>query len=184
MASEEDVNSSIIKLPMWIQVANGACHFMDQFKTSSITNRLTTIAFNDHIVVVNTNRALADNIFIRNAIEHALDDEILSAFNSDQNLYKDESIVPIEETVAFQNEINRSEKNKPELHPNEKLTSFRYDINDPHLAKKMPAQIHLDNIIPFGQLTCFDKKDKKPKQLDELMWTAITINQNAMAMKN
>lgn len=181
-ASEEDINNSVIRLPMWIQVTNGACHFMDQFNTSPITNRLTTIAYNDHIVVVNTNRALADNGFIRNAIEHALDDDILSAFKSEPDLTEEEKMLPIHESAAFKEEIERAERNKPELHPNDKLTSFPYDINDPHLVNKMPVQIHLDSVIPFGQLTCFDKKSKEPKQLDELMWTAIAINQNAMAM--
>lgn len=63
---------------MWIQVSNSACHFMDQFDTFSISK--------------NTNHAIADNWFIRNVIEHALDDDIMSAFKINSNLSNDEKM--------------------------------------------------------------------------------------------
>lgn len=181
IASEESINDSIIKLPMWIQDCREACHWIEQFHTSPITDRLTTIAFNDNVIAINTNHIAADGGFVINAINHALDNDILDAFPSDQSLSREEKIVPIQDSVAFKAEIERAEKNKPNIHSNKKFTSFPFDVNDSHLVKKEPIQIHFDDEIPFEELTCYDTKLKKPKYMNEFLWTAVTMNLNAMA---
>lgn len=176
-ASQESINNNIIKQPMWIQDCKEACHWMDQFCTAPITERLTTIATNDHIIAINSNHIVADSSFIVNAIDHALDDNILQ---SNPNLQ--DELTPIQDSVAFKSEIERAERNKPSIHPNASFTSFQFDVNDQHLVKKSPIQIHFDDEIPFENLTCYDKKLKKPKQMNELLWTEITMNLNAMSL--
>lgn len=172
-ASQDSMDNSIIKLPMWIQDCKEACHWIEKNCTSPITNRLATIATNDHIIAINSNHIAADSGFIVNAINHALDDDIPNPKEKD---------VPIPDSVAFKTEIERSEKNKPYIHPNTNFTSFPFDVNDPHLVKQSPIQIHFDDEIPFENLTCYDHKLKKPKQMNELLWTAITMNLNAMSL--
>ena len=181
-ASEETIINNVLKLPMWIQDCRTACNWIDENINIPVTERLTTIASNDRIIVVHSNHDVSDSGFILNAIDHCLDDDIVNAFYVDPNLSADEKLVPIRESIAFQTEIERAEKNKPLLHPYPDCTSFPYDVNDPHFAKKCPVQIHYDDEIPIEELTCFDKKTKRPKQMNELLWTAITMNQYAMAI--
>lgn len=146
-----------------------------------ITDRLTTIASNDRLIVINTNHDVSDSGFIMNAVEHCLDDDIMSVFTQDKDISKEEAMVPIPDSVAFKAEIERAERKKPKLHPNEICTSYPFDVNDEHFVSQKPIQIHFDDELPIETLTCYDKKSKKPKQMNELIWTAITMNQNAMA---
>lgn len=158
---------------MWIQDCREACHWMQQYFTSPITERLATIATNDHLIVVNTNHITADGGFIVKAIEHALDETGIP------NLREK---IPIQDSVAFKTEIERAERKKPVIHPNTEFTSFKFDVNDAHLVKRSPIQIHFDDEIQFENLSCFDKKSNKLKYMNELLWTAITMNLNAMSM--
>ncbi|KAK8849330.1 hypothetical protein M9Y10_018702 [Tritrichomonas musculus] len=179
--SDDETIGGIMKLPMWIQDCKAACHWIEQNGTFPVDKRLTTIASNDRIVVVSTNHIAADSGFIMNAVEHSLDDDIVNAYKSDENLSPDEKMVPIPDSIAFKTEIERAERVKPNLHPNKLITSFPYDVNTKYLVDHSPKEIHFDDEIPIENLTCFDKKSKKPKQMNELLWTGITINQNAMA---
>lgn len=182
-AEEDKIVSSIIKLPMWIQDCKVACNWIYDNYTLPINERLTTIASNDRIVVVNSNHNVSDSGFIVEAIKHCLDDDILNAYqNYNYYLSDDEKSVPLQESVAFQNEIERAEKNKPILHHYVHCTSFPYNIQDPHFVNHCPTNINYDDEIPFEKLTCYDKKSKKLKQLDELICTAITMSQYAMSL--
>lgn len=181
-ASEETIINNVLKLPMWIQDCKTACDWMNENYNLPVTERLTTIASNNRIIVVNSNHNVSDSGFILNAVEHCLDDNILDAFYTDPNLSPEEKLVPIRESVAFKTEIDRAERKSPQLHPYPTCTSFPYDINDDRFAKREPVSLHFDDQISIEKLVCYDKKLKRPKQMNELLWTAITMNQLAMAI--
>ena len=181
-ASQETIINNVLELPIWIQDCKTACNWMDNNYKLPVSDRLTTIASNDRIVVVNSNHVVSDSGFILNALDHCLDDDILKAFYVDPNLSSEEKLVPIRESVAFKTEIERAEANKPALHPYSTCTSFPYDINDPHFVNQEPVQINFNDEIPVENLTCYDKKLNRPKQMNELLWTAISMNQLAMAI--
>lgn len=182
-ASENAVQDSKIKLPSWIQNCKTACDWMNENYTLPISTRLATIAYNDNMVAIVSNHDLSDSGFILRAIEHCFDKDILKSpeNNSLSEKEQDELLAPIRESIAFKDEMEAAEKN-PKLHPYTDCTSYKYDIKDPHFEKSNPAALSYHDEIPAEKMTNYDKKKKRPIHMNELMWTAITISQYAMAL--
>lgn len=182
-ADQEKIITNVIKLPMWIQDCKTACDWIYDNYTLPINERLTTIASNDRIVVVNSNHNVSDSGFILQSVEYCLDEDIVKALPEyAYHLSEEEKLVPIRESVAFKTEIGRAEKNKPVLHPYQHCTSFPYNIQDARFVSHCPTNIHYDDEIPVEKLTCFNQKANRPKQMSELLWTAITMSQYAMSL--
>ena len=170
----EKEEENLIKLPNWIQDCKTACDWIFENHSLPIEKGLTTIAANDSIITINTNHNVGDSGFILKSIRHCLDDSIANV---------DHIKCPSLDLDVFKEERKNALKSDIKLRSAKELTSFIYDKNDPHFSEE-PTKVFMESAIPVEQLTCYDSKLKRPKGLTEQIWTAIAMNQAAMALKD
>ncbi|KAH0788221.1 hypothetical protein GPJ56_007849 [Histomonas meleagridis] len=160
-------DATVQKLPNYIQDCRTACEWIAKNHMPKITERLATIAANDHIIVVNSSHALSDSGFLIDAINHALDDNIK------------EPDFPIPTHDAFKPELEQAERVKPKLYPYNQCSHYIINMSDPHLAPKHIKPFPMDDRIPAEKLQCYVSKAKRPKSLTEALSTAISLTLNA-----
>ena len=168
-----DAPPSILKLPNWIQEAHQANLWAEENLVTPLTERLTNIAANDNILVIQSNRTISDGSFFLKAFREVL---------ADTSDMKPITEPPYTMTEAFSDEIKNAldsyckDPNRNKL----PLTAYRFDSNDPHLAKPGTKRIQSQRIIHAHDLICYDKKEKRPKHFSESQFAALCFAMSAL----
>ena len=163
----------IKKLPNWIQETNQANLWAEENLVTPLTERLTNIAVNDKIIVIQSNRTISDGSFFLKAFRNVL---------SDTSNLEPVTEPPYKITEAFskeiENAVNEYSKN-PRKQPFD-LTKYTFDPNDSYLGKPGTKRIQSQRIIHVQDLVCYDKKEQKPKHCSETQFAAFCFAMSAL----
>lgn len=156
-------------IPNWIQDCRSANMWVFEHHTLPLFEGLATVAVNDHIIVINSSHTLSDGGFMVNALQECL---------SDMKDVKENKSAPLYSSDAFKSEFEDAEKkfDKKKIWPMDKLTTCKYDVNDPHLAPIGTQFIDLEEVFPVDQLACYDRAKKKPQSISEVSSIGIAMS--------
>lgn len=111
------------------------------------------------------------------ALKHCMDDMLYE---------KENKSPPMLITDVFKEEFQQVDNkfNPKDIYPMNKLTSCKYNPNDPHLAEPGTKFIDFDGVIPIEELSCYNKKSKKLEYFTEMQSLAIAVSIAALNINN
>ena len=166
---------TVKKIPNWIQETEAANIWAQENLVTPASERLTNFAVNDTILTVQSNHNVSDGGFVLDALQRIFDDT--------------SNIQPMTEppyrlTEAFSQEIEKAKKafsNKQTKQQAYEMKTYKYNCDDPHLAKPGTKSIQSTHLIHAHDLMCYDKKEKRPKQCSESQFVAIDFALSALS---
>lgn len=163
--------TQIQKIPNWMQDCKRENSFVFENHILPHQEGLATISANDNILVINSSHNVSDGGFLVSALSFCLSDMLHEKNNKNPLIYS---------LDAFKEEIEEAEKkfDPSNILPANKLTSCKYDTNDPYLAPQGSPFVYFDGVIPFRKISRYDKSTKKLRNLTEFNDITFSTQQN------
>jgi hypothetical protein len=154
----------VAQIPSWITDCEQACGWLYSHHRLPLSEGLCTLGASDQLVVVNASHNVADGGFLRHALWNCMSDGV-----------QEPPLFPATIREKYAPEIAKSIQLKPVLFPYQNTSSFFVDPHDVRLAPTGTPCMFWRFRIQGHQLSCYDKRLKRPKGLAESLWIAKAL---------